>query len=170
MNLTSCYKHLEMRHNLYICEYGYSGTQNMRENFRVLLLFVVILKFLNTSCVRQCQPEKRFTFKRIYGLTLTYYWRHIFLPFKEKIKLWRVSFSSSLYIHQNLLKFSLLSKQINSFPSTYFWIWQQHPFYYLFIFERQSTGRGREKGRHRIRSRLQAPSCQHRAWCRARTH
>ena len=30
-------------------------------------------------------------------------------------------------------------------------------------------GRGRER-RHRIWSRLQAPSCQHRAWRRARTH
>ena len=45
---------------------------------------------------------------------------------------------------------------------------------FLFIFERQSMrhewGRGRERGRHRIQSRLQALSCQHRAQCRARTH
>ena len=43
----------------------------------------------------------------------------------------------------------------------------------LFIFERESEskqGRGRERGRHRIWSRLQAPSCQHRAWCGAQTH
>ena len=31
-------------------------------------------------------------------------------------------------------------------------------------------GRGRERGRHRIWSRFQALSCQHRAWCRAQTH
>ena len=31
-------------------------------------------------------------------------------------------------------------------------------------------GRGRERGRHRIRSRLQAPSCQHRGRHRAQTH
>ena len=38
--------------------------------------------------------------------------------------------------------------------------------------ERQSMngGRVRERGRHSIRSRLQAPSCQHRAWCGARTY
>ena len=32
------------------------------------------------------------------------------------------------------------------------------------------VGWGRERGRQRIWSRLQAPSCQHRAWRRARTH
>ena len=31
-------------------------------------------------------------------------------------------------------------------------------------------GAERETGRHRIWSRLQAPSCQHRAWCGAWTH
>ena len=31
-------------------------------------------------------------------------------------------------------------------------------------------GRSKERGRHRIRSRLQALSCQHRAQCGARTH
>ena len=47
---------------------------------------------------------------------------------------------------------------------------------FYFIFERESTRsqagqRGkREKGRHRIRSKLQALSCQHRAQCRAWTH
>ena len=30
--------------------------------------------------------------------------------------------------------------------------------------------RERKRGRHRIQSRLQALSCQHRAWCRAQTH
>ena len=37
---------------------------------------------------------------------------------------------------------------------------------YLFLRERQTEHeweRGRERGTHRIRSRLQAPSCQHRA-------
>ena len=42
---------------------------------------------------------------------------------------------------------------------------------YLLIFEiEHRLGRGRERGRHRIRSRLQAPSCQHRARRGARTH
>jgi len=48
---------------------------------------------------------------------------------------------------------------------------------FLFIFERErererhnyEPGRGRETGRHRIQSRLRAPSCQHRAWCRVWT-
>ena len=44
----------------------------------------------------------------------------------------------------------------------------------LFIVERKSTHakwrRGKERGRHEIRSRLEALSCQHRAWCGARTH
>ena len=45
----------------------------------------------------------------------------------------------------------------------------------MFIFERDretqcEQGRGRERGRHRIRSGLQAPSCQHRARHGARTH
>ena len=48
-------------------------------------------------------------------------------------------------------------------------------FLHLFIFERQSEtehkqGTGRERRRHRIWSRLQAPSYQHRAWRGARTH
>ena len=43
--------------------------------------------------------------------------------------------------------------------------------FYLFLRERHSMGRGGvERGRHRIRSRLQARSCQHRARRRARTH
>ena len=46
---------------------------------------------------------------------------------------------------------------------------------FLFIIERQrdtehEQGRGREMERHRIGSRLQAPSCQHSALGRARTH
>ena len=55
-----------------------------------------------------------------------------------------------------------------------------HHFYYFFIFlmfiyfwERETEhkqGRGRETGRHRIQSRLQALSCLHRAPCGARTH
>ena len=43
----------------------------------------------------------------------------------------------------------------------------------LFIFERETEckrGKGRERGRHRIQSRLQAMSCQHRAQRGARTH
>ena len=45
--------------------------------------------------------------------------------------------------------------------------------FYLFLRERkkQNVSRGEaERGRHRIWSRLQALSCQHRAWCRAWTH
>ena len=43
----------------------------------------------------------------------------------------------------------------------------------MFIFERDTEckqGKDRERGRHWIRSRLQALSCQHRAGCRAWTH
>ena len=45
-------------------------------------------------------------------------------------------------------------------------------FFLMFIFvgERQHEwGKNRERGRHRIWSRLQALSCQHRVWCGART-
>ena len=43
-------------------------------------------------------------------------------------------------------------------------------FFLMFIFERwrkteHEQGRGRERGRHRIQSRLQSLSCQHRARC-----
>ena len=44
---------------------------------------------------------------------------------------------------------------------------------YLFLRQRETEhewGRVRERGRHRIRSRLQALSCQHRARRRAQTH
>ena len=41
----------------------------------------------------------------------------------------------------------------------------------IFLRERRSANkRGAERGRHRIRNRLQALSCQHRARCGARTH
>ena len=43
-------------------------------------------------------------------------------------------------------------------------------FFNIYLFLRDSTSRGgaeRERGRHRIGSRLQALSCQHRAQCRA---
>ena len=50
-------------------------------------------------------------------------------------------------------------------------------FFLVFIFEIQrdretehELGRRRERGRPRIGSRLQAPNCQHRAWCGAQTH
>ena len=46
-------------------------------------------------------------------------------------------------------------------------------FIYFWDRERETEcerGRGREKGRHRIWSRLQARSCQHRAWRGAWTH
>ena len=43
--------------------------------------------------------------------------------------------------------------------------------FYLFLRETECEwGRGRERRSHRIWSRLQAPSCQHRARCGARTH
>ena len=44
---------------------------------------------------------------------------------------------------------------------------------YLFLREREiehKWGRSRERGRHRIWSRLQALRCQHRSWWGARTH
>ena len=54
---------------------------------------------------------------------------------------------------------------------------QKTLFYYFlkFIFEREietehKWGRGRERGRYRIQSSLQALSCQHRAQCRVGTH
>ena len=44
----------------------------------------------------------------------------------------------------------------------------------LYLFWERGWGRvsrgGAERGRHRIQSRLQGPSCQYRAWCGARTH
>ena len=47
-------------------------------------------------------------------------------------------------------------------------------FFLMFIFERErdrgQAGMDRERRRHRIRSSLQALSCQHRAWCGAWTH
>ena len=50
-------------------------------------------------------------------------------------------------------------------------------FFLMFIFDRERererarmSGGGAERGRHRIWSRLQAPSCQHRARCGAPTH
>ena len=48
-------------------------------------------------------------------------------------------------------------------------------FFFTFIYfweteTQHKWGRGRERGRHRIGSRLQALSCQHRASCRAWTH
>ena len=46
-------------------------------------------------------------------------------------------------------------------------------FIYFWEREREAVceqGGSRERGRHRIWSRFQALSCQHRAWCGARTH
>ena len=66
--------------------------------------------------------------------------------------------------------FQLLSpKLLESFLKKFFFF-----FYILLIFERERKtehkwGRGRERGRHRIPSRLQALSCQHRARRRAQT-
>ena len=47
-----------------------------------------------------------------------------------------------------------------------------HSFIHSFIYERerQTDRQTNQRGRHRIWSRLQALSCQHRAQCRARTH
>ena len=44
---------------------------------------------------------------------------------------------------------------------------------YLFLRQRETEherGRVRERGRHRLWSRLQHPSCQHGVWCGAQTH
>ena len=44
-------------------------------------------------------------------------------------------------------------------------------FFLMFIFETETEREwGRGRGRHRVQSRLQALSCQHRARCGARTH
>ena len=48
-------------------------------------------------------------------------------------------------------------------------------FFNVYVFLRETMTecewvRGRERGRYRMRSRLQAPSCQHRARCGAGTH
>ena len=50
---------------------------------------------------------------------------------------------------------------------------KQIKFKKMFIFEREieyKRGRGRQRGRHRIWSRLQALSCHHRTRCGAHTH
>ena len=55
---------------------------------------------------------------------------------------------------------------------TLFWI-KRIFFECLFIFERKTEyqqGRSQERGEQRIWNRLQALSCQHRAWCGASTH
>ena len=60
------------------------------------------------------------------------------------------------------LNFILLTKLVTFFFVMYIYFWDR---------ERQSmNGGGSERGRHRIWNRLQALSCQHRAWCGARTH
>ena len=57
-----------------------------------------------------------------------------------------------------------------------FLLFSSLPLLLMFIYfweterDRAWAGEGRERERHRIQSRLQALSCQHRAWCRARTH
>ena len=48
------------------------------------------------------------------------------------------------------------------FTSIYFWETERET--------EHKNRKGREIGRHRMGSRLQAMSCQHRAWCGARTH
>ena len=49
--------------------------------------------------------------------------------------------------------------------------WFSFVFFFLFFWESMSgVVGGRETGRHRMGSRLQAPSCQHRARRRAQTH
>ena len=67
--------------------------------------------------------------------------------------------------------------QLLAFTNKFIWIFMYRFFQkiYLFIFEREGETesewrRHRERGRHRIQSRPQAPNCQHRARCRARTH
>ena len=62
------------------------------------------------------------------------------------------------------------------YKSTVFWHFFFLIFFfnvYLFLGQRETEhewGRGRERGRHRIGNRLQALSCQPRAWRGARTH
>ena len=80
-----------------------------------------------------------------------------------------LSYNFSLYIIPSKgPSLATLSKQLPNVP--------RHSFYFLmFIFEREVgeqsvSGGGAESERHRIGSRLQALSCQHRAQCRARNH
>ena len=71
----------------------------------------------------------------------------------QDVKVW----SSHLFIYVN---------QNSNFFKKVFYV-------YLFFRERQSTSKGQaegERGKDRLQSRLQALSCQHRAWCGAQTH
>ena len=58
--------------------------------------------------------------------------------------------------------YSILYSFLKNFFNVLFVLWERET--------ECEWGRGRERGRHRIRNRLQALSCQHRAGCGARTH
>ena len=58
-----------------------------------------------------------------------------------------------------------------STPSTSLYLFKKKIFTFIYFWEKEHKwGRGRERRRHRIRSRLQTPSCQHRAQQGAQTH
>ena len=68
-----------------------------------------------------------------------------------------VIFTYSLY-------FRIVTNNVDFFFLIYIYFWER---------DRQTKheqGKDRDRGRHRIQSRLQALSCQHRAWCGAWTH
>ena len=60
------------------------------------------------------------------------------------------------------LVFSAIHVRLNFFFLMFIYFWNRET--------EHEWGRGRERGRHRIKSRLQALSCQHRAQRGARTH
>ena len=72
-----------------------------------------------------------------------------------------ISFHRSLLWESSILN-TQSSNQLQSFFffNVYFSFWERE----------HERGMDRERGRHRIRSQLQAPSCQHRARCGAQTH
>ena len=73
---------------------------------------------------------------------------------------------TSLLLYQFSSIFQMNWERLNLHLNYFFW-----KFLFLFLKERESMSGGRaERGRHRIRSRLQAPSCQHKAQCWAQIH
>ena len=69
---------------------------------------------------------------------------------------------------------NVLPQPGNRFTSVDFIVVVVFNFFLMFISERErgsaSGGGNRKRGRHRIRSRFQAPSCQHRAQHGTQTH
>ena len=81
-------------------------------------------------------------------------------------------FCSSLLIHfarssDQVSIISILYLEVLLSATDFFYFFNV---YLLLRDTEREQGRGRERGRHRIWSRLQVLSSQHRAWCGARTH